>query len=47
MIALYAGFKDGYIEVEKSFIGIMSDKIYWYANKANFLKLLPRKTAIN
>ena len=27
---------DGYIEVENSFAGLMSDKIYWYADKNEF-----------
>ena len=27
---------DGYIEVENSFAGLMSDKIYWYADKNGF-----------
>ena len=30
---------DGYIEVENSIVGLMSDKIYWYADKSGFSEI--------
>jgi len=30
---------DGYIEVENSFAGLMTDKIYWYADKNEFSEI--------